>query len=97
MSDANNLIFQDYCEEQYEDIKNMLERYMLLVEPYFKESIDKSHDEYKICKSKERVEKSKEYIDKKIKVINSDRYYYIEKLQRIYFLKDDYFENCGSF
>jgi hypothetical protein len=97
MSDANNLIFQDYCEEQYEDIKNMLERYMLLVEPYLKDNVDKCHDECKICKNKERVEKSKEYIDKMIKVINSDRYYYVEKLQRIYFLQDDYFEDCGSF
>lgn len=70
---------------------------MLLIEPYLKDSIDKSHDECKVCKSKERVEKSKEYSDKMIKVINSDRYYYIEKLQRIYFLKDDYFEDCGSF
>lgn len=97
MSDANNLIFQDYCEEQYEDIKYMLERYMLLVEPYLKDSIDKSQDECKICKSKERVEKSKEYIDKMVKVVNSERYYYEEKLQRIYFLQDDYFEDCGSF
>lgn len=44
-----------------------------------------------------RVEKSKEYFNKMIKVINSEKYYYVEKLQRIYFLQDDYFEDCGSF
>lgn len=36
MSDANNLIFQDYCEEQYEDIKHMLDRVYVVNRALFK-------------------------------------------------------------
>ncbi|NRT88915.1 hypothetical protein [Clostridium beijerinckii] len=93
MSDAN-ILYQDYCEEQYEDIKHALEGYVISVEPYLKDSVDNCLIECQICKSKKRVEKFKEYSNKMIKIINSDRYYYVEKLQRIYFLQDDYFEDC---
>lgn len=96
MSDAD-ILYQDYCEEQYEGIKYYLEMYMNMTEPHLKDGISECNDDCSNCKSKIRVEKSKEYFNKMIKVINSERYYYVEKLQRIYFLKDDYVEDCGSF
>ncbi|MEX0050246.1 hypothetical protein AB2T85_06315 [Clostridium butyricum] len=96
MSDAN-ILYQDYCEEQYAEIKYYLEMYMNMAETNLKDDLSGGYDYCNNCKSKVRVEKFKEYLDRMIKVINSDRYYYVEKLQRIYFLQDDYFEDCGSF
>lgn len=96
MSNAD-ILYQDYCEEQYEEIKYYLEMYMNMTEPHLKDDLSEGYDYCNNCKSKVRIEKSKEYFNKMIKVINNDRYYYVEKLQRIYFLKDDYFEDCGSF
>lgn len=90
---------QYHCEEEeeYEGIKKSLEYYMNVVECYLEDDVSGHYNYCNNCKSKERVEKFKEYFDKMIKIINSQRYYYGEKLQRIYFLQDDYHEDCTGF
>lgn len=75
----------NYCEEEYELLKYHLEEYM--EDPVLKDNVDECYANCEDCKSKIRVEKSEKYFNKMIKVINSDRYYYVEKLQRIYFYK----------
>ncbi|WP_270567169.1 hypothetical protein [Clostridium beijerinckii] len=96
MSDINRS-YQYHCEEEYKHIKDSLEYYMNVVECYLKDDVSVDYDYCINCKSKERVEKFRGYFETMIKIINSQRYYYEEKLQRIYFLQDDYHEDCTGF
>lgn len=81
-------------EEEYEEIKDCLEYYMNVVERYLKDDVSGYHNYCNDCKSKERVDIFKRYLDKMIKIISSEPYYHIEKLKRIYFLQDKYRLDC---
>lgn len=82
-------------KEEYKDLKYALEAYMIRSD--LKDNINARYFNCINCNSKSRVEKSKKYFNKMIDVINCDQYDYDDKLNKIYFLKNEYFTECGGF